>query len=123
MSGEEYEIEEDGPAEVITGHFRQTIPDIELAKKLARYRELATEIEVLEEAKDRIRKELLELGKGCESLMAGDYAAFFKPVKGRVSIDWQGYCKSQIKNIPPEELAPYTKQGEDSVRLEVKKVR
>ncbi len=119
---EEYEIEQDPGTEVVT-HFKQPITQIELAKKLARYRELATEIEILEEAKERIRKELLEAGRGEESITAGDYAAFFKTVKGRVSVNWEGYCKAQMKDIPQVELEPYTKRSEDTVRMEVKKIR
>lgn len=116
----DYEIEED--RHPVAEHFQKSISQIELEKKLAYYLELTTEIEALTATKDAIRKEILEAGKGEESLMAGNYVAFFKAVKGRTTVDWQGYAKAQLKDIPAAELEPYTKRGEDSIRLEVKKL-
>lgn len=120
VNGEEMEIEEE--AHPVAAHFQKSISQIELEKKLAYYLELTTEIEALTATKDALRKEILEAGKGEESLMAGNYVAFFKAVKGRTTVDWQGYAKAQLKDIPAAELEPYTKRGEDSVRVEVKRI-
>jgi predicted phage-related endonuclease len=124
MSGkpEEYEIEE-SPAEVITGHFQKSIKDVELAKKLSRYYELKTEIEILEQRKEEIGKELKEAGKGVESLMAGDYAAFFQKVSGRVSTDWKQAYRDAVGEMPSEDVSKYVKKGDDTIRMEVKKIR
>jgi len=116
----EYEIEED--AHPTAEHFKQPIEQIELGKKLARYRELATEIEILEEAKERLRKELIELGKGEESITAGGYAAFFKRVKGRESFDWKRFSEDKVGKPTDEDKEKYGKTGEDSVRVEVRKL-
>jgi hypothetical protein len=118
--GESYEIEEEVHPTV--QHFTKSISEIELAKKLARYRELSTEIEALEASKDALRKELLELGKGEESVMAGGYVAFYKAVKVRESIDWKRYVSDVVGKVPDADLAPYTKRSEDTIRLEVKKI-
>jgi hypothetical protein len=84
--------------------------------------------ENMEEAKhlatliDMDKNDLKELGRGLENVAKGKYVAMFKTVKGRKSVDWEAYAKSQIKNIPGEELAPYTKESEPSVRLEIRKL-
>lgn len=119
----EYEVEEDRPQDVITGHFKQNISQIELAKKLARYHELKTEIEILEQRKEEIGKELKDAGKGVESLMAGDYAAFFTKVSGRASTDWKTAYKDAVGDMPKEDVSKYTKKGDDYIKMEVKKVR
>jgi len=80
------------------------------------------ELDHLSKLVEMQKKDIKELAKGEESVLRGRYAAFLKPVKGRMTVDWQGYCKSQIKEIPAEELKAYTKEGEPSVRLEVKKL-
>lgn len=114
---------EAGPADVITGHFQKDIKDVELAKMLARYMEVTTEIASLEAVKDIIRAELMERGRGVESVMAGDYAAFFQKVSGRVSTDWKQAYRDSVGEMPSEDVKKYVKRGEDSVRVEVKKLR
>jgi hypothetical protein len=120
-NGEEFEIEEEVNPTV--EHFKQPIGEIELAKKLARYRELATEIEILEEAKDHLRKELLEAGRGMESLTAGDYAAFFQKVSGRVTTDWKQAYRDAVGEMPSEDVSKYVTKGQDTTRMEVKRIR
>lgn len=115
---EEYEIEESP----VVSHFKQPISEIELGKKLARYHELVTEIQALEASKDILRSELLEAGKGMESINAGGYAAFFKTVSGRVTTDWKQAYKDAVGEMPETDVRKYTKQSEDSVRVEVKKL-
>lgn len=117
--GEEYEIEEDNPIAV---HFGKPIVEIELGKKLSRYHELCVEIASLEGLKDALREEIIHAGRGMESINAGGYVAFFKKVSGRVSTNWEAYARSQIKDITADELRPYIKRGEDSVRVEVKRL-
>ena len=112
----EYELEK------IIENVKQGLNDGELAAKLVRYRELATEIELMEESKAALRKELIFLGRGQESISAGGYACFFKPVKGRESIDWRRYVSDVVGNPSDADLAPYTKRAEDSVRVEVKRL-
>lgn len=122
VNGEEFEIEET-PAEVVTGHFQKSIKDIELAKMLERYMEVTTEIAALEAIKDGLRAELLERGRGVESVMAGNYAAFFQKVSGRVTTDWKQAYRDSVGEMPSEDVKKYVKRGEDSVRVEVKKLR
>lgn len=122
MAKEEYEIEET-PAEVITGHFQKSIKTTELEKMLARYYEVTTEIASLEAVKDALRKELLEAGRGVESVMAGDYAAFFQKVSGRVTTDWAQAFRDLVGEMKSEDVSKYVRKGNDTVRMDVKKVR
>jgi hypothetical protein len=122
MNDEEFTFDE-GPADVITGHFQKDIKDVELAKMLARYMEVTTEIAALEAVKDDLRKELLERGRGVESIMAGDYAAFFQKVSGRVTTDWKQAYRDSVGEMPGEDVKKYVRKGEDSVRVDVKKLR
>jgi len=121
INGEEYEIEEE--AHPVAEHFKQSIGEIELAKKLARYHELATDIAALEGLRESLRKELLQLGRGEESIAAGDYAAFFQKVSGRVTTDWKQAYRDAVGEMPSEDVTKYVRKGEDSVRVEVKKLR
>jgi hypothetical protein len=122
LSDDDFTFEE-GPADVITGHFQKDIKDIELAKMLARYMEVTTEIAALEAVKDDLRKELLERGRGVESIMAGDYAAFFQKVSGRVTTDWKQAYRDSVGEMPGDDVKKYVRKGEDSVRVDVKKLR
>jgi predicted phage-related endonuclease len=121
MKDHEYEVEED--ANPVVEHFKQSISEIELAKKLSRYYELKTEIEILEQRKEEIGKELKEAGRGAESLMAGDYAAFFQKVSGRVTTDWKQAYRDAVGEMPSEDVSKYVKKGEDTIRMEVKRIR
>jgi hypothetical protein len=123
MSNEEEFTFDAGPADVITGHFQKDIKDVELAKMLARYLEVTTEIAALEAVKDDLRKELLERGRGVESIMAGDYAAFFQKVSGRVTTDWKQAYRDSVGEMPVDDVKKYVRKGEDSVRVDVKKLR
>lgn len=118
---EEYEIEEE--ANPIAEHFKQPISQIELAKKMARYHEVCIELASLEALKDALRAELIEAGKGEESIMAGDYAAFFKKVQGRVSCDWKQAYRDAVGEMPESDVTKYVRKGEESIRVEVKKLK
>ncbi len=89
---------------------------------LARLYENMQEAEHLAKLIELDKADLKELGHGLESVQKGKYVAFFKEVKGRRTVRWEDYVKAQLKTIPAEELAPYVKEGEPSVRLEIKKV-
>lgn len=114
--------EQESQVQKIVDNFKMGIKEGELAKKLARYRELSTEIEALEASKDALRKELLELGKGEESIMAGGYAAFFKAVKGRESFDWKGWATEVAGKPTDKDKERWTTFGEPSTRIEVKRI-
>lgn len=114
----DYEIEET-PAERIVSHFKG---NVELSEQLARYYELSVEIASLEGIKEDLRKQLLEAGKGEESLSAGGYVAFFKKVKGRCTVDWQRAYRDSVGEMPEADVQKYIKQGQDSNRVEVKRI-
>ena len=120
-SASEYEIEED--AHPTVEHFKQPIDKIELAKKLSRYHEVSIELAALEGLQKSLRAELIEAGKGEESVMAGDYAAFFKKVQGRVSCDWKQAYRDAVGEMPEADVSKYVKKGEESIRVEVKKLK
>lgn len=107
----------------IVEHFKQAISSGELAAKLARYYEIGTELLALEATKDALRAELIELGKGEESIMAGSYAAFFKKVAGRASCDWKQAYRDAVGEMPEADVSKYIKKAEDSIRVEVKKLK
>jgi hypothetical protein len=86
------------------------------------FSELLTEFDAMSKLVEMKKLELKKLAKGAEMLQRGRAVALFKTVKGRVTVDWQGYVKGQIKSIPPAELEPFTKRGEESVRFEGIKV-
>jgi hypothetical protein len=117
---EEYEVEEE--IHPTAAHFEKPISEIELGKKLAYYHELCTEIEAMEASKAALRKEILEAGKGEESIMGGGYACFFKKVAGRSSCDWKTAYKDAVGAMPEKDVAKYITRGEESVRIEVKKL-
>lgn len=121
VNGEVFEVEED--ANPIAEHFKQPISQIELAKKLARYHEVSVELAALESLKDALRTELLEAGKGEDSVMAGDYAAFFKKVQGRVSCDWEQAYHDAVGEMPSEDVTKYVRKGKESIRIEIKKLK
>jgi hypothetical protein len=113
--------------EKMVGFFSKEEPN-KLQPKVITEELLQRLYENMEEAKhlatliDMDKNDLKELGRGLENVAKGKYVAMFKTVKGRKSVDWEAYAKSQIKNIPGEELAPYTKESEPSVRLEIRKL-
>lgn len=121
VNGEEFEIEED--SHPVVDHFQKSIGEIELEKKLARYHEIATDIAALEGLKESLRKEILHLGRGEESITAGAYAAFFSKVSGRVTTDWKEAYRDAVGEMPSEDVKKYVRKGEDSMRVEVKKLR
>lgn len=118
---EEYEIEETY-ADEVQKHFKQSISEIELGKKLARYHEIMTEIEAMNSCKEALRSEILLLGKGEESISAGGYAAFFKKVAGRSSCDWKAAYKDAVGAMPEKDVEKYITRGEESVRVEVRRI-
>lgn len=119
--GDIYEIEEE--PNPIVQHFKQPIAWIELAEKLARYHEVSVELAALEGIHKTLREELIKAGNGQESLMAGDYAAFFKKVQGRVSCDWKQAYKDAVGEMPEADVSKYVKKGDETVRVEVKKLK
>lgn len=108
--------------EKIVSNFKMGIKEGELAAKLARFHELKGEIEIMEESLSLIRKELLEAGKGEESITAGGYAAFFKVVAGRTSCDWKRAYKDAVGEMPEADVKKYITKGEESIRMEVKRI-
>ena len=68
------------------------------------------------------KKDLKELGKGIENIIKGKYIASFKTVKGRKSVKWDKLAKDMIGKLTDADLEKYTEQGEESVRLEIKKL-
>lgn len=120
MKGEEYEI--DDGKHPIAQHFERPIAEVELEKKLARYREIQTEIEALEAVKESLREEFIQLGKGEESISAGGFACFFKKVAGRVSTDWKRAFRDLVGEMKPEDVSKYVTKGEDTIRVEVRKL-
>lgn len=68
------------------------------------------------------KKDLKELGTGVENVVKGKYVASFKVVKGRKSIKWEKLAKDMIGKLTESDLEKYTEVGEESVRLEVKKL-
>ena len=68
------------------------------------------------------KKDLKELGKGVENIIKGKYIASFKTVKGRKSVKWDKLAKDMIGKLTDADLEKYTEQGEESVRLEIKKL-
>jgi hypothetical protein len=121
VAKEEYEIEET-PVEQILTHFKKSIEEGELAAKLAHYHELCTELTAMEASKEALRKEILEAGRGEESISAGGYAAFFKKVSGRVSTDWKRAYRDAVGEMTSDEAEKYITKGEDTVRVEVKRI-
>ncbi len=121
VNGEVFEIEED--SHPVAEHFKQDIAWIELSKKLARYHEVCIELASLEAIKEDLRAELIKAGNGQESLMAGDYAAFFKKVSGRVSTDWKKAYRDAVGEMPSEDVSKYVTKADDTVRIEVKKLK
>jgi len=123
VNGEAYEVEEDKPtnpgAQEVVSHFMAS--DLK-EDDLKSYMDLKTELEHLTEIVKQKREALLEKCRGMESAKAGNYVAFFKSVKGRQTVDWQGFVTAQIGKPSQADLAPYTKQSEDSIRIEVKKL-
>lgn len=68
------------------------------------------------------KKDLKELGKGLENICKGKYVASFKTVKGRKSVKWEKLAKDMIGKLSEADLEKYTETGEESVRLEIKKL-
>lgn len=91
-------------------------------KWMLEFSELLQEFDHLSKLVEMKKSDLKKLAKGAEMLQRGRCVALFKAVKGRVTVDWQGYVKAQLKNIPQSELEPYTKRGEESCRFEGIKV-
>lgn len=120
MSEQEIEFKED--AHPVSQHFQKSISAIELEKKLAYYLELCTDIDALTATKDALRKELIEAGRGEESILAGNYACFFKKIAGRVSTDWKRAYKDAVGEMPEAEVQKYITRGEESIRVEVKRL-
>lgn len=120
VNGEEFEVEEE--VHPTARHFSQSMNEIELSKKLARYREIQTEIEALEALKDSLRQEFIQLGKGEEFIKAGDHVCYFKQVKGRESFQWKEWATKLCGKPTEADLKEFTKHGEDSVRIEVRRM-
>lgn len=123
VNGEEYEIEQGKPmnprAQEVVSHFMSS--DLK-EEDLRSYLDLKTEFEALKELVEAKRLSILEKCRGMESAKAGNYVAFLKTVAGRKSVKWERFAKAMIGKITDTDLAPYTEQSEDSIRLEVKKL-
>lgn len=123
MKQEEYEIDDERPlnkgAKTVVDHFMSS--DLKEAD-LAEYMDLKTELDALTDLVKAKRDVILEKCKGMESAKAGKYVAFLKTVKGRKSVKWEKFAKAMIGEIKDGDLEPYTEQGDDSIRIEVKKI-
>jgi hypothetical protein len=82
------------------------------------FSELLQELDHLSKLVEMKKLDLKRIAKGEETLQRGKFVALFKTIKGRRTVRWEDYVKSQIKNIPEAELAPYIKEGEPSVRFD-----
>lgn len=89
---------------------------------LARLYDNMQEAEHLAKLIQMDKKDLKELGRGLENVQKGKYIACFKTVKGRKSINWEKLAKDMIGKLTESDLEKYTETGEESVRLEIKKV-
>lgn len=89
---------------------------------LARLFDNMQEMELLAKLIEQDKKDLKELARGEETVTKGKFAAFFQTRKGRKTVDWQEFIKSQIGKPTEEDLKPYTKVSEDSVSVSVKKI-
>ena len=84
--------------------------------------------ENMEEAKmlalliEQDKTDLKELGKGLENVAKGKYIACFKTVKGRKSVKWEKLAKDMIGKLSEADLERYTDVGEESTRLEIRKL-
>ncbi len=117
MDNVDWEVETS--AKKITDHFMAS--DLKEAD-LKEYLDLKTELDALTDLVKQKRESILEKCKGMESAKAGNHVAFLKTVAGRKSVKWEKFAKAMIGKITDTDLAPYTEQGEDSIRLEVKKL-
>ena len=80
------------------------------------------ELDHLSKLVEMQKKDIKELGKGSENIAKGAYVACFKTVKGRKSVKWERLAKDMIGTLTDADLSKYTEQGDESVRLEVKKL-
>lgn len=122
MKEEEIDWDKEAEASTITEHFKQPIAQVELEKKLARYHELKAEVDIMQDAVERLKAEILEAGKGQESVAAGKYVAFLQTVQGRVSCEWQKAYKDAVGEMTEEDVKKYVTRGKDSIRLTVKRI-
>lgn len=90
---------------------------------LKAYFEMKAEVEMLQGLLEEKRNYILEKTKGMESAMAGEYAAFFQKVSGRVTTDWKTAYRDAVGEMPSADVSKYVKKGEDTIRMEVKKIR
>lgn len=117
-----WDWDQEAQVQKIVNNFKQGIQEGELAAKLARYREIQTEIESLEAIKESLRQEFIQLGRGEESISAGGFACFFKKVAGRVSTDWKQAYRDAVGEMSEADVSKYVKKGEESIRVEVRKL-
>ena len=89
---------------------------------LARLYDNMQEAEQLAKLIEMDKKDVKELGKGLENVIKGKYIACFKTVKGRKSVKWEKLAKDMIGKLTDADLEKYTEFGDESVRLEIKKI-
>ena len=89
---------------------------------LARLYDNMQEAEQLAKLIEMDKKDLKELGKGLENVAKGKYIACFKTVKGRKSVKWERMVKELIGKVSDADMEKYLEIGEDSIRLEIKKL-
>ena len=89
---------------------------------LARLYENMQEADHLAKLIEMDKKDVKELGKGLENVIKGKYMACFKTVKGRKSVKWDKLAKDMIGNLTDADMEKYTEFGDESVRLEIKKI-
>jgi len=89
---------------------------------LSKYYDASLELDLLAKQVEMMKKDIKELGKGVETIQKGKFIAMFKEAKGRRTVEWDRLAKDLIGKLSDEDIAKYTKQGEPSVRLEVRKL-
>lgn len=114
--------EKEGTKKKIVDFFSSDSSQAVLEEQLRSYYELKEQLEKIEEAIKENREAILLSCRGMETAQAGDYIAMFKAVKGRETVDWKRLVSDEIGKVEPETMEKYTKRGEDSVRVEIRKV-
>lgn len=89
---------------------------------LARLYDNMQEADMLAKLIEQDKKDVKELGRGSETIQRGKYVAILKSVKGRKSVAWARLAKAMIGNLSDDDLEKYTETGDESVRLEIRKL-
>jgi len=89
---------------------------------LRAYHEMKAEIEALEGLLEEKRKHILKVCRGMDQAKAGKFAVFFTKVKGRETFDWKAWATGLCGKPSDADREKYTKTGEESTRMDVKRL-